>query len=102
MLKFWKVCKSTEFRASISLQPTGLQKDSLWAGSSYGGLLNLLSAALEATPETGCRGRRWPVPAKGGTMTQLGLAGWPDTGLVHGKAQHYQRLFIIKESAFIC
>lgn len=53
MLKFWEVCKSTEFRASISLQPTGLQKNSLWAGSSYGGLLNPLFAALEATPETG-------------------------------------------------
>lgn len=53
MLKFWKVCKSTKFRASINLQLTGLQKNPLWAGSSYGGLLNPLFAALEATPEMG-------------------------------------------------
>lgn len=36
-----------------------------------------------------------------GTITSLGLAGWPDTGLVCGKARRYCRLFVIKENAFL-
>lgn len=102
MLKFWKVCKSRKFRPSINLQPT----------KKIGKTPCELVLVTEVwwtpflrhfkPPEAGIWGCRRSVSPEGGTMTWPGLMGRPDTRLGHGKAQRYQRLFIIKENAFIC
>lgn len=87
--KIWKVRKSRKFKASLNLQPTGLQKNPLWAGSSYGGFLKPLFGAHER----GCWGCRWSVSPEGGTMTRPGPAG--------RRTQGRAGIFVIKESAFI-
>lgn len=100
MLKFWKVCKSGKFRPSINLQSMKKKnwKNSLWDGSGYGGLVNSLFAALQATRSGDLRLLLVCVP----WGRDNGMAG------AHGAAGHPSRswkstaLFIIKENAFIC
>lgn len=88
-LNIWKVCKSRKFNASINLQPTGLQKNPLWAGSFYGGFLNPFLEHMKGDAEVA----DGPCPLREGQ--------WQGRGPQGGRTQGWVGLFIIKESAFI-